>query len=295
MTTASFSDLYPFASHYHEIGGRRLHYLDEGAGEALVMLHGNPTWSFYYRRLVAEFRQTHRVIVPDHMGCGFSDKPQDYPYTLQTHIDNLESLLEEIVPRPGAKLTLVLHDWGGAIGMGYAARHPERIARIVVLNTAAFLATRIPFRINICRLPVFGPLVVRGLNAFARAALFMAVSKPERMTAAVKAGYLRPYGSWSERVAVLRFVQDIPLSPRAPSHGVLAEIEAKLPLFKDTPMLIQWGGRDWCFDLSFFESWRERFPQAEADVYADAGHYVLEDAHERIIPRLREFMSQPGA
>ncbi len=287
MVTADWRALYPFTSRYLDVPGGRLHYLDEGAGETLVMVHGNPTWSFYYRRLIAEFRASHRVIVPDHLGCGLSDKPQAFSYRLRDHIDNLERLLERT---PNEPLTLIVHDWGGAIGLGYAARHPERVARLVILNTAAFRSSRIPLRIAACRIPGFGPLAVRGFNAFARCALFMATNHPERLTPAIRAGLVAPYDSWAHRVAVQRFVEDIPLSPQHPSYATLTEVEAGLAHFVQTPLLIQWGARDWCFNDHFLAEWRERFPQAEVDVYADAGHYVLEDAHERIIPRLKAFL-----
>ena len=162
--------LYPFASHYFDTGGRRMHYVDEGAGPAVVMLHGNPTWSFYYRELITALRDSYRVIAPDHIGCGLSDKPQDYPYTLATHIENLERLLDHLGLDD---ITLAMHDWGGAIGCGFAVRHPQRVGRLIVLNTAAFLG-RTPWRIRMCRLPVLGPLLVRGLNGFARTATLMA-------------------------------------------------------------------------------------------------------------------------
>ena len=130
--------LYPFQSRFFEHLGLRLHYLDEGAGDPVVMLHGNPTWSFYYRRLVEALRTSHRVIAPDHIGCGLSDKPDDghYDYTLARRVEDLDALLEWLGVEKN--VTLVLHDWGGMIGMTWACRHPERIARIVVLNTAAF-------------------------------------------------------------------------------------------------------------------------------------------------------------
>ena len=109
--------------------GLRLHYIDEGEGEPVVMLHGNPSWSFLYRNLIDSLRGSHRVIVPDHIGCGLSEKPDDsrYTYTLQSRMDDLEDLLDHL--GLDRELTLVLHDWGGMIGMAYAARHPERIAR----------------------------------------------------------------------------------------------------------------------------------------------------------------------
>jgi haloalkane dehalogenase len=174
--------------------------------------------------------------------------------------------------------------------MGAAAAVPDRFARFVLCNTAAFRSTRIPWRIAACRIPLAGALGVRGLNLFSRAALSMAVSHPERMTAAVRAGYLAPYRNWADRVAVLRFVQDIPLRPGHPSYEALRRIEDALPRFAQSPMLLAWGERDWCFTPHFLEEFARRFPQAEVFRLADAGHYVFEDAHERLIPRLREFL-----
>ena len=129
---------YPFTGRYLDLDGLRYHYLDEGEGPLVVMVHGNPSWSFYYRNLVLALRDRFRCIVPDHIGCGFSDKPGDerYDYTLAQRVADLERLLEHV--GGSEKVTLVLHDWGGMIGMAWAARHPERIARLVILNTAAF-------------------------------------------------------------------------------------------------------------------------------------------------------------
>lgn len=289
--------LYPFQSHYLTLGGLKYHYIDEGPAEPsdrqtadpLVMLHGNPTWSFYYRSLIAGFRTTHRVIAPDHMGCGLSDKPRDYPYRLEQHIANLEALLDSLKLE---RVTLFLHDWGGAIGMGYALRHPERVKRFVIFNTAAFPASRIPFRINICRLPLVGALAVRVLNAFAGLAPLMACAKQERMTPGVKAGYLAPYDSYAHRIAILRFVQDIPMSPAHPTYPLVEQIGRGLAAFQDRPMLIIWGERDWCFTTDFLAEWQKRFPHADVRRIPDAGHYVVEDAHEQIIPWVREFFAR---
>ncbi len=158
----TLKELYPFQSNFIELDGLKYHYLDEGKGEPVVMLHGNPTWSFYYRRLVSGLREQYRVIVPDHMGCGLSDKPQKYNYRLKQHIDNLDIFLEKLELK---NITFALHDWGGAIGMGWAVRNPKRVKRFVVFNTAAFLLPCIPFRISICRIPVFGDIAVRCFNA----------------------------------------------------------------------------------------------------------------------------------
>ncbi len=262
-------------------------YLDEGQGECVVMVHGNPSWSYLYRNLVLAFRDRYRCLVPDHMGCGRSDKPQQYPYRLRTHVDNLETLLERCGVR---RCVLVVHDWGGAIGMGWAGRHPERVAGLVVLNTAAFRSDRIPLRIAVCRWPLLGALLVRGMNGFARAATVMAVRR--RMRPGVAAGFLAPYGSWRDRVAVHAFVRDIPMDGRHPSMGALVEIEHSLAGLADRPMLICWGGGDFCFDDWFYQQWLRRFPDAEAHYFPGAGHYVLEDALDAIRPLVSRFLDR---
>lgn len=282
-----FEAEYPFASHYLDLEGVRYHYVDEGAGDTLLMVHGNPTWSFAWRHLIKDLARDYRVIAVDHIGCGFSEKPQDYPYRLAQHIANLKQVIERLDLR---KITLIAHDWGGAIGMGAAVELPDRFRRFVLCNTAAFRSKRIPLRIAVCRIPLFGALGVRGLNLFSRAALSMAVSRPERMTTAVKAGYLAPYRNWADRVAVLRFVQDIPLDERHPSYSTLQSIEERLPLFRESPMLLAWGERDWCFTPHFLDEFVKRFPQAEVSRFPDAGHYLFEDAPELLIPRIREFL-----
>ena len=270
---------YPFIPKKISIDGYTLSYIDEGQGSPVVMLHGNPTWSFYYRNLAKLLRRDYRVIVPDHMGCGLSDKPQNYPYCLQTHIANIEKLLTELNIK---KFSLIIHDWGGAIGMGVASRAPGKVESIVVLNTAAFHSTRIPLRISICRIPVLGHILVRGFNGFARGALSMAVSK--KMAPDIAMAYIAPYDSWANRIGVLRFVQDIPLSPGDRSWDTLTEIEESLAGFKETPMLILWGGKDFCFTRAFYDEWRRRFPAAQAHFFPDAGHYVLEDAFDSLAP-----------
>lgn len=276
---------YPFIPRFMDSNGHRLAYLDEGKGPVVVMLHGNPSWSYLYRKVVRQLQGRYRCIVPDHLGCGFSDKPQEASYSLDMHIHNLEALLQGLgIDR----CALILHDWGGAIGMGWAVRHPAQVAAIVACNTAAFASTRMPWRIAMCRWPIFGPLALRGLNAFAQAAIFMAVSK--KMRSEVAQGFLAPYDSWENRIALLRFVQDIPMNKEHPSWLTLAAIEAGLPLFAATPMLLCWGGADFCFDRHFYDEWRCRFPQAEAHYFTDAGHYLFEDALEDIAPLISRFL-----
>lgn len=253
-------------------GSHTISCLDEGQGEALVMVHGNPAWSYLYRNLVSGLRDSYRCIVPDHLGCGLSDKPQDYPYRLENHIDNLELVLDHLQVE---KCVLIVHDWGGAIGMGWASRYPERIKGIVVLNTAAFPSPGIPFRIAVCRWPVLGPLLVRGLNGFVLASVLMAVAT--RMDKRVASGFTAPYNNWHNRVAVNGFVRDIPMNEQHPSWHTLEKVEAGLDKLINKPMMIFWGGRDFCFNQQFYEEWRRRFPEASAHYFQKGGHYVLED------------------
>ncbi|MEX0725419.1 MAG: alpha/beta fold hydrolase [Planctomycetaceae bacterium] len=284
---------YPFAGRHLTVRGVKMHYVDESptsgtSAETLLMVHGNPTWSFAWRKLIAAFSPMCRVVAPDHIGCGLSEKPLDYPYRLAQHIDNLCELIETLDLR---NITLVAHDWGGAIGMGAAARLNDRLSRIVLMNTAAFRSRRIPFRIAVCRWPIVGLIALQGFNLFSRCALWMAVEKPERFTPAAKAGYLAPYDSWNNRQAVLRFVQDIPLAAAHPSYDALLEVERGLEKFHETPMLFVWGEKDWCFTVEFLKEFQRRFPHAETVSLPDAGHYVFEDAPEAIVDALQKFMT----
>jgi len=291
-TTADWAPEYPFSSNWLDRDGLRLHYVDEGPEDApaMLMVHGNPTWSFYYRRLISEFSGEYRCVVPDHIGCGLSDKPQSgYDYRLRSRIEDLEALVEHLGLK---RVTLVVHDWGGAIGMGFAGRNPELIERIVVFNTAAFRSERIPFSIDICRIPGFGPLAVRGFNGFALVAQIRAIHDRGKLAGPIGRGYLAPYNNWANRVAIQRFVEDIPMDPKHPSYSTLVEVEEGLKQFNDHPMLIVWGDEDFCFDTSFREEWERRFPQAEVHALADASHYVLEDAHDKIIPWMKDFFER---
>ena len=264
-----------------------MHYIDEGEGDVLLMVHGNPTWSFAWRNLVKEFSKTHRVIAVDHIGCGFSDKPQDFDYVLENHVDNLEGLIKQL---DLSNITLVAHDWGGAIGMGAAGRNPDRFSRFVLMNTAAFRSKRIPLRIAVCRIPVFGSIAIRGFNAFAAAAQTMAVENRRRMTKAIRNGYLAPYNNWANRIATHQFVLDIPLRESHPSFGELTKIEQGLEQFNDNPVLFVWGEKDWCFTTAFLDEFEQRFPNAETLRIPDAGHYVFEDACDQLIERMKVFV-----
>ena len=287
--------LYPFESHWLDLDGLRYHYLDEGDGEVVVAVHGNPTWSFYYRDLVKALSDDWRVVVPDHMGCGLSDKPSDddYDYTLSRRIDDFGALMDDL---DLADINLVVHDWGGMIGLGWAVRNPERIKRLVILNTAAFHLPRsksFPWQLWMVRDTPLGPLMVRGFNAFSRGASRVACTR-KALSKEVRDGYCAPYDSWADRIATLRFVQDIPLRPGERGYDIISDTAARLDELSDRPVLVCWGGKDFVFDHHFLEEWLRIYPDAEVHRFPDCGHYILEDASEEIIPLIRKFLSDPG-
>jgi haloalkane dehalogenase len=218
-----------------------------------------------------------RCIVPDHLGCGLSDKPQDYDYTLGNHVANLGRLIDSLNLK---KVHLIVHDWGGPIGLGTMLPRSEKLGKVVILNTAAFADTVIPWRIRFCRAPLIGELAVRGFNGFAGPATWMAVTKP--LPASVKQGFLFPYDSWANRIATHRFVKDIPRGIGAPNDIALNKIESALPELAKHPVRIIWGGDDFCFNRHYFARWTRLLPGAESFLLPDTGHYLLED-HPAII------------
>lgn len=286
-------DLYPFRGSHLDLDGFSMHYLDEGSGEPVIMLHGNPTWSFFYRNLVLGLRGTHRSIVPDHIGCGLSDKPDDrrYEFTLERRVKDLEALVNHL--KLDAPLTLVLHDWGGMIGMAYAARHPERIGRLMVLNTAAFHrppAKKLPASLWMCRNTKLDDFLIRRSGLFVRLVTKWGCVRP--MSDEVREGYLSPHDSGERRLAHLRFVQDIPLKPGDRNYALVSSVQEKLPVFRSTPTIILWGEKDFVFDHHFLKVWQQALPDAELHRFPNAGHLVLEDAGDEILTLVKSFLQR---
>ena len=286
---AEVKALYPFAVRDFATPHGLMRFVDHGPkdGPAVLLLHGNPSWSFLWRNLIIKLAgRGFRVIAPDHIGMGLSARPDKF-LRLEDRIQAVQGLVDFLGPK---HFHLGVHDWGGAIGLGLATRCPDRIGNILVTNTGAFLSERIPARIAMCRWPLIGRFLVQGLNGFAWPATWMAVEKP--MAPAVKAGFLAPYRQFAARRAVADFVADIPMELDHPTRATLAAVEAGLPLLKGKHMLLLWGLKDFCFDASFLAGFEQRFPSAQKLIFPSAGHYVLEDAGEAAIDPAADFFGR---
>lgn len=290
---------YPFNPHRFNVRpGIAMSYLDEGPrdGEVVVMLHGNPSWSFYWRHLVNGLKDRYRCIVPDHVGMGLSDKPDDapsasprYEYTLQSRIDDVDALLRHLgIDGP---VTLAVHDWGGMIGFGWALGDPSRVRRLVITNTASFPLPAVkpmPWQIAMGRHSRLGGWLIRRFNLFARGAAWFGTRRA--LPKAVRDAYAGVYEGRGRAISTLRFMQDIPLGAGDAAWPLLKAAEAALPGYADRPAFIGWGLRDFVFDRHFLDGFTRALPQAQLHVYDDAGHYVLEDRYEALVPAIRRFL-----
>lgn len=273
----SIAEEFPFEENHYNLGsGLRIHFVDDGGKEKfpVIFLHGNPTWSFFYRKLIISLKNHFRCIAPDHIGCGLSDKPTSiqFSYDLKGHSSNLLELINSLKIE---KFNLIVHDWGGAIGLSALRHELSRINKLVLLNTASFLSKDIPKRIRICRTPIVGEFFVRQFNGFALPATWMATSKG--LSVAAKEGFLYPYRDWNSRIAIWKFIRDIPIGDAHPTTQILRETENSLSELANIPTLACWGMKDFCFHPGFLEQWQKRIPNLKSHSLMNAGHYLLED------------------
>jgi len=279
----------PFARRDVHADDVRLSVVDEGEGAPLLFVHGNPTWSYLWRHVMRPAREAGlRVVAPDHAGFGLSDQPTDPRYySLERHVENLRAVVRALDLR---EVTLVLHDWGGPIGMGLAVHEPERIARIVIANTVAFapkekrpltkwhawLSTWWGYRLGV------------HLNAVQRSAMTLGVARP--LAPEVERAYRWPMRRRGGRVAAARFVQMVPDGPDHPTAAVLRRYEADYPKLADKPMLVLWADKDRVMRPRFARRWLDSFPAADIrHVAPDAGHFWQEDAPELFAPHIVRF------
>lgn len=291
-STKGFEDIYPFESKFMKINGHDLHYIDKGEGRPVILIHGNPTWSFYYRHLIQTLSKDFRTLAFDHIGCGLSDKPdtETYDYTLKSRIENLDTFIASLDIKE--KISLVVHDWGGMIGLAWAVDHIDSIDRIIITNTSGFLLPKekqFPFALWFVKyIRFFAVPAVLGLNLFARSALYFCTAK--KLSSKARKGLVTPYNSWKNRIATLKFVQDIPVSTKDPGHAVVNHVDKHLHLLNEHDLMFLWGTRDFVFDIAFLNEFRRRFPWAETHTFHDAGHYLFEDKPEETAAMIQKFL-----
>ncbi|MEM1024239.1 MAG: alpha/beta fold hydrolase [Myxococcota bacterium] len=296
MTDWTFGGTWPFEPQCWDSPHGRLHFIDEGprSGRPVVMVHGNPTWSYLYRRFIPALTAAgHRAIAFDHLGFGRSEKPnRPELYGIEAHAARAEGLLESL---DLDQATLVVQDWGGPIGLAWAARHPERVAKLFILNTFAHRPlgnVPLPLPLKLFRTPGVGELMVKGMHAFVKQFLFGAgLRHPERLGARERAAYLSPHPSWSTRTPILVFPREIPSGPEGRVSDFVDGVHGRLvPVFRERPVCIAWPMGDVAFGPEILEEmWLADFPHAEVHRIEDAGHYIQEDAHEHLVPLLLEF------
>jgi cis-3-alkyl-4-acyloxetan-2-one decarboxylase len=290
LRNETFEDTFPFAPHYFRVNGFDMHFIDEGKGEPLLFLHGDPTWGYLWRKIVAPLSRNHRCVVPDQMGMGKSGNPREpNPYRLRHHAANLQALLLDL---DLWNLTLVLHDWGGPVGLDFATRHRSRIKSLVLMNTWAFApwpAGALPKLLDIIR-SARGEKFVLEKNGYLEPALKGTTFHVEKMTPTVLAAYLAPFPTPESRLALLCWSRDIPVDERDPSYADMKRIESTLPECADIPTLLIWGMRDPVLPPSVLKMWQEKLPCAATVEIEDASHFLQEDAPERILSAIEGFL-----
>ncbi|EFH88196.1 alpha/beta fold hydrolase [Ktedonobacter racemifer] len=286
----TFEGTFPFPPRYYAGNGFAMHFVDVGSGEPIVMLHGDPTWGYLYRHFIPPLARRYRCIVPDHMGMGKSDVPQDRSrYCLERHIANLEGLLLHLDVRD---ITLVLHDWGGPVGLGFATRHPERIKRLVLMNTWAFApwpGGPFPRLLELIRSPR-GEVFVLKKHGYLEPALLGTTHHTEHLTKTVLAAYHAPFPTPESRLAMLCWSRDIPVQETDVSYAEMKRIEQSLSQFSQVPILLVWGMRDPVLSPSVLQQWQHLYPQAKTHELEDASHFLQEDAPSRIVQWLEAFL-----
>ena len=286
----TFEGTFPFAPHYHSIDGVDMHFVDEGSGEPVVMVHGDPTWGYLYRNFIPVLSQRRRCVVPDQMGMGKSANPQERSlYRLQQHRANLEALLLHLDLHD---ITLVLHDWGGPVGLGVATRHPERIKRLVLMNTWAFApwpGGPFPRLLELIR-SERGEAFVLQKNGYLEPALRGTTYHSEQLTKIVMEAYRAPYPTPESRLALLCWSRDIPVQETDVSYAEMKQIEQGLSQFSRTPILLVWGMKDPVLSVSVLHRWQQLYPHATTHELEDASHFLQEDAPERVVQWIEAFL-----
>ena len=271
--------LFPFQSHFLNVGKGRLHYVDEGSGPVLLLMHACPMWSFSFRRIIQEYSDRFRVIALDQMGFGLSDKPLDCDYRLEAHIDNLEKFVKELDLKD---MIFMMHGRGATIGTGFAIRHPRLVRGFIILNSMAFSDYSLPFRLQLCRIPWIGAKIISGLNLFLR--------DFRKLPQDVASAYMDPFRDEGGRRSLQRFIEDIPCNPEDDSAQTMFEIEAGMWLLRHKKVCIIWARKDWLYRSRYLKKWKQYFPSAHVHELDKAGRTALEDASYEILENVGSFL-----
>ena len=279
-------DMYPFESRFFATpSGHRMHYVDEGAGEPIVFVHGNPAWSFEFRHLIARLRSEFRCVAPDHIGFGLSsqnDRGEDHHP--ESHANRFTSLLDHLGLRD---LTLFLNDWGGPIGLDFARRHPDRVKRLVIGNTWCWpVGDEFHFRsFSLLMSSRIGQYLIKRRNVFVNKVMPMAVGDRNVLTPEIMAHYRNAQPSPAARAA----------SAALPGYIVgagdwLGSLWRQRTAFAAKPALIVWGLKDIAFRKKELDRWKSELSDIEAHEFPDCGHFLAEEAPEELANVLRAFM-----
>ncbi len=276
---------YPFKSRFFNVPAGRLHYIDEGkADHALVMVHGNPTWSFIYRSLIKGLSDKYRCIAPDHIGFGLSDKPRDWDYLPESHADNLKQLLDGLDLR---SVTMVVQDWGGPTGLAYALENPDKITSVVIMNTWLW-----PVRgdLHYERFSGFmggfvGQFLIKRFNFFARFVMKKAYGDRSKLTKSIHNHYIKALDSPKDRKGCAVFPKRI-----IGSSQWLADLWSRKEKLKSKPALILWGKKDIAFRDKELAVWKNTFDHSEVHEFDHVGHYVQEEMGPALCPLIDGFI-----
>lgn len=274
---------YPFESRWFEIHGNRFHYVDEGSGEILLFIHGTPSWSFDYRNIIRELRKTRRCVALDHLGFGLSDKPEKYNYSTQDHSATLEKFILE---KNLQNITLVVHDFGGPIGLNVATRYPERFKQIVILNSWLWSSEGEPdfekFK-KILRSPLL-PFLYRKLNFSARYILPRSFGD-HRLKRSLRKFYTSPFADSSQRNGTLAFAYSL-----LNDQNWFEELWKKRERLAEKRVLIIWGMKDPVISPAYLEKFITGFPEAKVVRLNTCGHFPQEECPEEVSQALKEFL-----
>ncbi len=286
MKDETFDDTFPFTPNFMEINGFNMHYIDEGKGEPILCHHGMPTWSYLYRNFIMELKKDYRVIAPDAMGFGKSDVPQDKPYLLKQHVDNLTKLILKL---DLTELTLIFQDWGGPLSLGFAVDYPERIKRLVIMNTSIGVMKE-GSKSWYYRMEKLGKYekYIKNTGGIIR----MGIYNKGKVTPTLLNAYNAPFPRDEYYIGSLAWPKDIPVGNSHPSAKPMIHIRKNLHKLLDKPKILIWGMKDPIFPTWTIDWWNKIYPGIETYKIENASHFLQEDAPELIISLIKDFLNK---